>query len=200
MAKSKPAHSESKIESVSAGEERTVADRLRRARHLRGLTLAEVASTVGLSHNFLSMVERGASDISLSRFLRLADFYDIDAGELLSDDAFGREPQIFSAKDGLLIDRGDGVTYRLLRNSEFGIQVIHVVLAPNAGFRDHLAHAGSDIVWVIRGRLKLLYGDKEYDILSGQCVSYKGSTSHSLRNGSAEQETELVGLVTTPYW
>jgi transcriptional regulator with XRE-family HTH domain len=176
-----------------------VADRLRRARQLKGLTLAQVASRVGLSHNFLSMVERGMTDLSLSRFRRLAAFYGIPASELLGEEAGPLEPQITSSADGLAIDRGEGITYRLLPNQEFGVQVMHVRFAPRAGFAEQLSHEGADIAWVIRGKVVLLYGEKEYELRAGQCVSYKATVPHAFVNKSGS-EAELVAVVTIPYW
>ena len=204
MANRRPARHQSADRDGSSGTRADtgdvlVADRLRRARQLKGLTLAEVASRVGVSHNFLSMVERGVTDLSLSRFRRLAAFYGIPAGELLEEENSQQEPQISSPGDGLFIERGNGVTYRLLPNQEFGVQVVQVKFAPGAGFTEQLAHEGADIIFVTRGKLVLLYGDREYPLKAGQCVSYKGGIPHSLVNKSAA-EAEAVGVVTAPYW
>lgn len=176
-----------------------IADRLRRARQLKGLTLAEVASQVGLSHNFLSMVERGVTDLSLSRFRRLASFYGIPVTELLTEDSGPQGPRITSPDEGLDIDRGAGVTYRVLANQEFGVQTMHVRFAPGAGFKDQLVHEGADIVWVTRGKLVLSYGDEDYNVGAGQCVSYKGAVPHAFSNRS-RAEAEMFAVTTAPYW
>ena len=176
-----------------------IAERLRRARQLRGLTLSEVASQVGLSHNFLSMVERGMTDLSLARFRRLAEFYGIPPADLLTDDSGPYEPQITPWEEGLSIQRGAGVGYRLMPNQEFGVQIVNVRFEPGARFDDKLAHEGADIVWVTKGRLVLIYGEREYEVSAGQCVSYKAGVPHSFENRS-RSHAELVGVVTAPYW
>jgi transcriptional regulator with XRE-family HTH domain len=176
-----------------------VADRLRRARQLKRLTLAEVASHVGLSHNFLSMVERGVTDLSLSRFRRLAAFYGIPAGELLDEPNNQLEPRISSPDDGVLIDRGDGIANTLFPNQEFGVQVVVVKFAPGARSQELLTHEGADIAFVTRGKLVLRYGDREYPLKARQCVSYKATVPHSWANPS-KAEAEVVGVIVPPYW
>lgn len=176
-----------------------VGDRLRRARRLRGLTLTEVATEVGLSHNFLSMVERGVTDISLARFRRLAAFYALPAGELL-EEVPANAPHISSPEDGMKIDRGEGITYRVLPHSEFGVQVIYASLDPGTRFEDALSHVGADIVWIISGSLTLHYGEHVYPLRAGTCVSYKGNVPHRFENHSSSKAAELVAVVTSPYW
>jgi transcriptional regulator with XRE-family HTH domain len=174
-------------------------DRLRRLRRARGLTLHDVAQAVGLSHTFVSMVERGLTDISLARFRRLADFYGVRASELLLQEESHGRPHISPPQVGLLIDRGAGVTYRLLPNLEHGAQVMHVRFEGGAGFTNALSHAGADIVWVIRGEVTLDYGGESYVIPAGTCVSYEASTAHSFHNRT-DAPAELLGVSTAPYW
>ncbi len=176
-----------------------VAERLRRARHLKGMTLAEVAARVGVSHNFLSMVERGITDLSLSRFQRLATFYEIPASELLAEENGTDAPRIVTPADGLAIERGDGVSCRLLPNQEFGVQVTHATFEPGAGFKEPLSHDGADIVWVVKGRVTLVYGENEYTVRAGQCASYKATVPHKFVNRSKTQ-AEVIAISTSPYW
>ena len=52
-----------------------IGPRLRRLRIDRGLSLAAAAELAGISASFLSLVERGQSDLSLGRFVRLLEVY-----------------------------------------------------------------------------------------------------------------------------
>lgn len=184
---------------MEEARENRLGDRLRRLRRARGLTLNDVAGAVGLSHTFVSMVERGLTDISLARFRRLADFYGIRASELLLEEESHGRPHISPPEVGLLIDRGPGVTYRLLPNLEHGAQVMHVRFEAGAGFTNALSHAGADIVWVIEGELTLEYGGQSYVIPAASCVSYEASTAHSFHNRT-DAPAELLGISTAPYW
>jgi transcriptional regulator with XRE-family HTH domain len=166
---------------------------------LRKLTLREVAAAVDISPSFLSMVERGEADISVSRFARLAAFYGIRPGELLLEDPGGQVPPVTRLDEGHSIDRGPGIIYRLLRNSPAGLQLIHAVFAPHTATRDVLAHDGDDFLFVIRGSVTLLYGEHEVVVRASESTTYDGARPHAFRN-DADEPAELFALTTKPYW
>jgi quercetin dioxygenase-like cupin family protein len=166
---------------------------------MKGLTLEQAADSVGLSPSFLSMVERERADISLQRFCRLASFYGIRPSELLLDEDSTGMPARVLPDEGLFIDRGPGVRYRLLPNAPFGIQVIHVQFQPRSQFQDVLAHKGEDFCWVIEGEVDLLYGGETYRVATGEAISYSAQTPHSFRNPH-KRSAEIVAFVTPPYW
>src|SRR5207247_8405666 len=101
-------------------EAATLGERLRRLRRMRRLTLQEVGVAVELSPSFLSMVERGQADISISRFARLAAFYGIRPSELMLEDPSRHAPTVSRLEEGITIDRGAGIAYRLLPNAPAG--------------------------------------------------------------------------------
>ena len=173
--------------------------RLRRLRQLQKLTIEQVADGTGMSMSFLSMLERGQADISLSRFRRIAEFYNITASELLREDGAGAGPTIVSPQDLQLIDRGVGVTYRLLSSDHYGVQVMLVTFEPGASFRDALAHKGRDFGWVVSGEVVLVYGESDYTLNERQFVEYDGSQPHAFRNDSRER-AEMIAFMNAPYW
>lgn len=149
--------------------------------------------------SFLSMLERGQADISLSRFTRLAEFYNITASELLREGDVGAGPTVVSPQDLQLIDRGVGITYRLLSSDHYGVQVMLVTFEPGASFRDVLAHKGRDFGWVVSGEVVLLYGDSEYTIKERQFLEYDGSQPHAFRN-DGDAPAEMIAFMNAPYW
>jgi transcriptional regulator with XRE-family HTH domain len=177
-----------------------VGPRLRRLRRLRGATLQEVAREAGISHSFLSMVERGKADVALSRLTRLAKIYGVTLSELFAEEGPGARPVIVSDHDMLAVDRGPGITYRYWTAATVaGEQLIHVCFEPGAGFRDLLAHRGEDFVWVIRGELTLMYGSDDYRVPAGKAVAYAATVPHAFRNPT-RRKAELVALTTHTYW
>jgi transcriptional regulator with XRE-family HTH domain len=177
-----------------------VGARLKGLRRVQQMTLHQVAAEAGLSHSFLSMVERGQADIALSRLGRLAAFYGVSLSDLVEEGALGDTPQIVSPSDGLSIERGPAVAYRLLPlNARLGLQVVHVVMEPQSRFEDALVHRGEDLWWVAKGQVTLVFGDREYRISSGELVSHTATVPHALRNDSS-RKAELLAIATSPYW
>ncbi len=187
------------VDEATLESRRVIGERLRRLRGLRKLTLEQVASEVQLSPSFLSMLERGQVDIALSRFSRLASFFNIRASELLLEEDSHAAPTILGPEDVGTIDRGPGITYRLLSRDHFGVQVILATFAPKAGFQDVLAHRGHDSIWVTKGELELMYGDEVYRLGPRQFVQFDGAQPHALRN-DGDTEAEMVAFTSTPYW
>jgi transcriptional regulator with XRE-family HTH domain len=90
--------------------------RLRALRTDRGLSLSRLEAATSISSSFLSLVESGKSDITISRLVRLADFFDVDLGELVEGSRVDRRP-IEVIRDGegsVLASRAEGVTARFL--------------------------------------------------------------------------------------
>lgn len=179
---------------------RLVGGRLKRLRKLRGLTLEEVGTAVSISHSFLSMLERGQVDISLDRLARLAQFYGIAVSELLLEEGLHAEPAVISVGEALTVDRGPGVTYRILPDHPYlGLQLMHLVFAPQARFTDFRAHRGYDAIFVCRGALTLLYDDRSYAIAPQQLAIYAATSPHALAN-DGDDEAEAFAITTPPYW
>lgn len=59
-------------------------DQIRTARHRLGLSQRQLAEKSGVSRNFLSLVERGATGFEVLRLVYLADGLGIDPAELLA--------------------------------------------------------------------------------------------------------------------
>lgn len=172
--------------------------RLRNLRKLRGVSLDGVAQETGVSPSFLSMLERGRTDISLGRFRRLADYYGISLSELLLEGAIEPlPPDIENIAEQPTIERGSGVSYRLIRRDP--PQVMHVVLEPSSVFADFRAHQGEDFWILLRNRVDLLYGDRRFALTAPQTARFSGTTPHALENPYSEP-AELIAVTTVPYW
>jgi transcriptional regulator with XRE-family HTH domain len=90
--------------------------RLRALRAERGLSLSQLEAATAISSSFLSLVESGKSDITISRLVRLADFFDVELGELVEGSRVDRRPlEVIRDGDGsVLSSRAEGVTARFL--------------------------------------------------------------------------------------
>lgn len=178
----------------------TVGGRLKRLRKMRGLTLEALAATVGMSHSFLSMLERGLADVSLGRLERLAAYYGIPLADLLVDEGLHAQPDITLLRDARRVDRGEGIIYRLFPERAYlGLQLIHVELAGNSRFTDFLTHKGSDVLYVCRGTVVLLHATERYVLKAGTLATYSAAAPHALAN-ERSSTAEVFAATTPPYW
>jgi len=173
--------------------------RLKSLRLRKQLTLQEVGAAVGLSHSFLSMLERGQADVSVARLRRLADFYGVSLSALLVEELEEGRPTVISAKEGDLIERSPGMTLRLLPvDKHLGLQIVHVILAPRAPGSTPVSHDGDDFFWVLRGEVTMTYGADDYVLKAGQSLVYSAGVPHSFRN-DGNRPAELLSITTPPY-
>jgi transcriptional regulator with XRE-family HTH domain len=179
---------------------RLLGQRLRRLRRMRRLTLQEVAERADVSPSLLSMLERGdLADVSLSRFSRLARVYGLRTSDLLLENRDHHPPVAHSLDRAALIERGRGVTYRLLPDTPAGLEVLHILFDPRSGFETPLVHDGEDFIFVIRGAVTLFWGQHETIVEEGNFVTFPSTIRHSCFNHT-DAPTEVIGLGTKPYW
>jgi transcriptional regulator with XRE-family HTH domain len=166
-----------------------------RFRQRRGESLRDVAQGTGLSASFLSMLERGECDITLSRLAAIANHFDHDVGSLLGYSARGARPQIIHRRERLKVDRGEGVDYHVTRIPGTEMEIVVATFGPHAGFKDELTHEGVDIGLALEGRLIVTINDVEYVIEEGETAIWSGAYRHRVRNAT-ERRAIFVGLVT----
>ena len=164
---------------------------LRGLRQRNGMSLKEVADGSGLSVSFLSAVERDQSDISLGRLNRLAQFFNHDIGSLLGYTGRRSTPQFVSDRDRLVVDRGEGVDYRVFRLPGLDFELITATFGPHTEFRDAITHEGLDIVYVLDGQVVLEYNGEDYPMQAGDCTMYSGAYPHRFRNDTGRSSSWL---------
>lgn len=62
-------------------------EKLKRMRKERGLTIDQVASAIGVTKGFMSLLEKNKSGIRTSRAVELAKFFGVDVAEILNEDS-----------------------------------------------------------------------------------------------------------------
>src|SRR6201991_1829186 len=90
--------------------------RLRALRTERGLSLSQLEAATNISSSFLSLVESGKSDITISRLVRLADYFDVELSDLVEGSRTERSPMevIRDGEGSVLASSSEGLTTRFL--------------------------------------------------------------------------------------
>lgn len=166
-----------------------VGPRLRALRRNRGLTLAEVAGTTGISESTLSRLESGQRRASLELLLPLARAYDVPLDDLVGAPRTG-DPRVH-----LTPIRRHGMTFVPLSRRPGGMQAYKMII-PGA---DHLlepdrqTHEGHEWLYVLHGNLRLLLGELDLVLPSGEAAEFDTAVPHWL--GSADgKAVELLIL------
>lgn len=166
-----------------------VGPRMRNLRRERGVTLAELSRTTGISESTLSRLESGSRRPNLELLLPLARAYGVPLDELVGAPHTG-DPRVH-----LRPVHRRGMTFVPLTRRAGGLQAHKLVLPPQ---RDEAApepqtHEGYEWVYVLEGRLRLLLGDRDLVLKPGEVAEFDTHVPHRLGPADA-RPVELLAI------
>ena len=165
-----------------------VGERLRTLRSRRGVTLAQLSETTGISVSTLSRLESGQRKPTLELLLPLARAHQIPLDELVDAPETG-DPRV-RAKP---IVR-HGRTYLPLTRRPGGLQAFKVIFPKDDRLPSTLAtHEGYEWLYILSGRLRLVLGDQDLVLKAGEVVEFDTRTPHWLGN-PGPHPVELLAL------
>jgi len=168
---------------------------IRAQRHLLGLTLVGVATDAGLSHPFLSQLERGLARPSMRSLTAIAATLGTSAQALM---AAAELPAVPAAEPVSVVRGPDarppvdapGGTVRTLVRGERAMLPVEYTGAPGT-FDEYICHDGEEFVYVVCGVIELDIEGKLHRAAAGDSVYYAGGLQHRWRR-IGEAEVQLV--------
>ncbi|MFE6743238.1 helix-turn-helix domain-containing protein [Streptomyces tubercidicus] len=157
-----------------------VGPRLRALRRARGITLADLAATTGVSESTLSRLENGQRRPSLELLLPLARTYDVPLDDLVGAPRTG-DPRIH-----LKPIRRFGMTFLPLSRQPGGVHAFKMIIpaVPEPLEPAPQTHEGFEWLYVLNGRLRLVTGERDLTLPPGEAAEFDTSLPHWL--GSAD--------------
>ena len=181
--------------------------RLRALRTERGLSLSQLESATKISSSFLSLVESGKSDITISRLLRLADYYDVELGDLVEGSRVGRRAieVVREGEGSVLNSRDEGVVAHFLGHSRWQLQPRISEYEPGGtvdvgegeqGVREMLHHHEL-FIYVIAGTFEITApGEDPVKVKAGDSVLVRDGADHVVNVGRGKGRLVVVGVAT----
>lgn len=166
-----------------------VGPRLRALRRDRGITLADLSVTTGVSESTLSRLESGQRRATLELLLPLARTYGVPLDDLVGAPRTG-DPRIH-----LKPVRRFGMTFVPLSRRPGGTQAFKMIIParPEPLEPTPQTHEGFEWLYVLNGRLRLVLGERDLTLPPGEAAEFDTSMPHWL--GSADGGTvELLIL------
>jgi transcriptional regulator with XRE-family HTH domain len=181
--------------------------RLRSLRSERGLSLSQLEAATAISSSFLSLVESGKSDITISRLVRLADFFDVELNDLVEGSRVDRRPlEVIRDGDGsVLASRAEGVTARFLghqrwqlspRVSEFEPGGVFDVAEGEQAARE-MFHHRELFMYVVAGTFEIaVHGSDPVNVSRGDAVLVRDGADRVANVGRRPGRLLVVGVAT----
>lgn len=155
--------------------ESTARRRIRSLRLARGWSLDELARRSHIGASTLSRIETGHRRLAVDHLVILARALDTTVDELLVDDEAGDDVVIRPIRD-----TAHGATYWMLnRHDDPSGRVVAKMRVPAAGRPpEPRVHPGRDWFYVLSGTVRLLRGEREHLVATGQAAEFDTMTPH----------------------
>src|SRR5690349_18953340 len=171
-----------------------IGSRIRAARQAQRLTIEQVADATGLTKGFLSRVERDLTSPSVASLVTLCQVLSVSVGDLFA----APETHLTRRDDGPRISLGgQGIVERLLTaRSERRLQILQATIEPRGRGENELyaVDCDVDVLHVVKGRIKLILTNEEYDLEEGDTLSFPGREPHTWINPT-DQTVEVLWVL-----
>lgn len=179
--------------------------KIREYRKQKKMTIRELAAQTGMSISYISQVERGEIDPSLSALRKIAAAFQLPLYLLLDDvEVTGnltlrKEQQIVrSSEDG-------AVTYRFLTplpSSEYSPEALLIAfsVAPHAqDVPEPIRHYSEEMIYVTEGILTVQIGDADIVLHPGDSTVIQKNLPHICKN-TADTVARGISSISPPLW
>lgn len=181
--------------------------RLRRLRTERGLSLSQLEAATNISSSFLSLVESGKSDITISRLLRLADYFEVQVGDLVEGSRVDRRAiEVIREGEGSVVSsRDEGVTAHFLGHSRWQLQPRvseyepggTIDVSEGAQAARELLHHRELFIYVVAGTFEVaVHGEDPVKVHRGDAVLVRDGADHVINVGRGKGKLLVVGVAT----
>ena len=157
-----------------------LAARLKQLRAEHGLSLSQLARATGISSSFLSLIEQAQSDITIGRLVRLAEFYDVELGDLLNGPPVAPADHVRilrAAPDHMLHSPTEGVdVYDLTCGARWTHVPALSSFRPGGSIEIDDEHEHERMIYILEGTFELVFPDESPTRLR----TGEGATFHSV--------------------
>ena len=183
----------------------TLGATLRRIRKSVGITLDAAARQADVTKGYLSKVETGQALPSTQVLVRLADVFGVPISDLLMPDTERRPISIVRANDRNTINKNGteiGYAYEIASRAKLNprAEVFFLVLpVPGNDPPPRFKHSGEEIILVLQGKMRFLYGGMEFIAAEGDCLHFDASIEHyGLAEGGSPARLFVVTVPLRP--
>ena len=197
--------------------------RIRDERRIRKLTLEELSQKTGLSKSFLSQVERGLAQPSVSSLKKIAQQFGISVVNLFSNESMPSPPSLknhssaeggknnhFSSGEEVKIVRkarrktlslpGSKVSYDLITpDMNRHIEMLYLRLSPgeSSGNEPIIDPPGEKCCLILKGTLQYRVAEDTYELKEGDSIYHPAHFPHGWC-GTGDDPIEVIVVLSPP--
>lgn len=180
------------------GDYMELGKKIRSLRKELGKSLEDLAKEAGLSIGLLSQIERDITGPSVESLWKIAKALNVSMNYFF-DNYEENNPVVRKNERKQLKLPNSNVTYELLSpNLNRKIEFLIVKIEPGqCNKKELIAHEGEECGYVIKGKLKIKWGDKEYILEEGDSIYFDSTVPHRFIN-IGDEECISIWAMTPP--
>jgi transcriptional regulator with XRE-family HTH domain len=161
-----------------------IAERVREFRLQLALTVGHLAELTGLSKGMLSKIENAQASPSLATLARLSVALRVPVTAFFR--GLNEEQDVLMVKAGRGLDiehKGSGPGHRYqslgtMRAPHNSLETLLVTLTERADTFPLYQHSGTELIYMISGRMEYLYGSSRFLLEPGDAMQFVGEVPH----------------------
>ncbi|MEJ3657234.1 XRE family transcriptional regulator [Actinomycetes bacterium KLBMP 9759] len=161
-----------------------IAERVREFRLRHGWTVGRLADECGLSKSMLSKIENAQTSPSLATLARLSEALAVPVTAFFRGLSEEQDVILVKAGGGLDIqhrgsDRGQRYqTLGTMRAPHDSLEPMLVTLTERADAFPLYQHAGTELIFMVSGKMEYCYGNTRYVLEAGDTLQFVGEVAH----------------------
>lgn len=157
---------------------------IRNLRSDNDMTLQELSDLTDLSVSYLSLLERGQSNPTISSIHKICNVFNVSMADLLNSIDSDNNNLIKKEDRELLYKSSSGVTYEALTSKKPLSALLMTVHENTLNISD--IHTIDEFGYIISGELKIFMDNKEYILTEGDAFYIPANTKHKFQKLSEE--------------
>jgi transcriptional regulator with XRE-family HTH domain len=172
--------------------------RLREKRIEIGMTIKELSEKTGLTSGFISQIEHGIAEPSITSLRNIANVLGVASFYFLLDD-INVSPVVKKNERRVLKFAKSNLTYELLSpNLNRQMEMFMAKLQPGESTCNEIeSHSGEEAIHILQGNMWIQVGSNEYALEKGDSIHFDSSKPHKIMN-VGQAELEYISVVTPP--
>ncbi len=177
-----------------------IGDRLKTFRLANGMTLKQLASKAGCTDAYLSQLERGRANPSITTLKKIAQALRVKVVDFFLESEHEGNDVVLGEKERVDISfkEGDARIQMLVRNIQNKrMQPFYTTLEPGGGSKGAYSHIGEECGIVLQGRLEINLNGKAYCVKKNESFYFSSREPHSWHN-PGKTKTVVIWVVSPP--
>jgi quercetin dioxygenase-like cupin family protein len=174
--------------------------RLRSLRNQKRWTLEQLSLQTNLSEPYLSRIESGRRQSSLAALMTLARAHSMPLAELLEEEPASVSPRVVIQAGTPSERHANGLQYRVVSGaaSKGGLHAVHVTIPSKREYQNFYHHEGEELLYVLSGRLRLIFEDAEHLLEPGDSAHFEARTPHRLAATGPDGAAAVIVSCSSP--